>query len=430
MRDYTGRNIVVFCDGSGQDIGELSEGLSNVLKLYRCVRKTEKTAPRQIVFYTSGVGTQEEPDPWQPWQRLRQALVSLLGLTTGYGLDDNLLASYQFLANNWQAGDNIYLFGFSRGAYTVRVLAGLLHKVGLLSSEQLNLATRGITAYKRSYNRAEELLPLGHYYDEDAPVPAQAYDRAAQFARILGARWAPVHFVGVWDTVASVFVPRPDRFYIPRIERLAYTQRNPSVKIFRQAVSIDERRRMYRLLAWDEPQIFMRNPFMPIEAAGPQDTMQVWFPGVHSDIGGGYPEKESGLSKYPLLWMIDEAVKSGLSVNPLTVNQLAWGRSRKHSPINYVAPDFSREAHDSMTGGWPLLEFMPKSDKSREWQSRQSWLGFYLPRSEPRPIPEGAIIHVSALKRMDVRPDYRPINLPRTYKTFEMPTPPSEYVAE
>ncbi|MFX8414320.1 DUF2235 domain-containing protein, partial [Acinetobacter baumannii] len=82
---------------------------------------------------------------------------------------------------------------------------------------------------------------------------------------------------------------------------------------------------MFRLDTWDEPQTFMHNRFSATNNAEPQDAQQVWFSGVHADIGGGYPEVESGLSKFPLIWMIDEAVKHGLAVDPRTVNQLAWG---------------------------------------------------------------------------------------------------------
>ena len=183
----------------------------------------------------------------------------------------------------------------------------------------------------------------------EAPLPPTKDDQAAQFARILSTRWPTVRFVGVWDTVASVIVPRPDRFYWPSLEELAFTLDNPSVQTFRQAISIDERRCMFRLKKWDAPQTFMHNRFNDAKAE-PQDIMQVWFAGVHADIGGGYPEKQSGLSKYPLLWMIEEAVKCGLAVNPRTVNQLAWGVPRKGSPFQYVAPDFSgKDLHNSMT---------------------------------------------------------------------------------
>jgi uncharacterized protein (DUF2235 family) len=152
--------------------------------------------------------------------------------------------------------------------------------------------------------------------------------------------------------------------------------------------------------------------------------LQVWFAGVHSDIGGGYPEAQSALSKYPLLWMIDEATKCGLSVNPATVHQLAWGIPRKGSPFSYVAPDVKGQLHDSLTGAWWILEFIPKAAKYREWPRRQTHFGFYIPDGEPRPIPEGAVIHESVVLRMAEIPDYRPVNFPLKFETFPMPTGP------
>src|SRR3978361_507534 len=114
----TSRNIVICCDGTGN---EISENISNVLKLYRCLRKTDKTEPRQKVFYDPGVGTLARPNPGRT---LAQDFTAILGLATGYGLDDKVLQSYLFLVHNYRPGDQIFLFGFSRGAYTVRVLAG------------------------------------------------------------------------------------------------------------------------------------------------------------------------------------------------------------------------------------------------------------------------------------------------------------------
>ncbi|MBV9530720.1 MAG: DUF2235 domain-containing protein, partial [Bradyrhizobium sp.] len=204
---------------------------------------------------------------------------------------------------------------------------------------------------------------------------------------------------------------------------LAFTLRNPSVKTFRQAVSIDERRCMIRLKKWSEPQIFAPNRFNPVNAE-PQDIQQVWFAGVHADIGGGYPEKESALSKYPLVWMIEEAMKCGLTVNPSTVNQLAWGVPRRGSPFSYVAPDVRGELHNSMTAPWRILEYLPKRDTYKEWPARKSHLGFYIPDAEPRLIGEGAFIHESVFKRMDALSDYRPINLPLKFKTVPMPIGP------
>jgi len=418
------KNIVICCDGTGN---EISENISNVLKLYRCLRKTKKTEPTQAVFYDPGVGTLARPDPWH---KLRQDSVTILGLATGYGLDNNVLASYIFLVANYEEGDHIYLFGFSRGAYTVRVLAGLIHKVGLISPHQVNLAGSGLTAYKQIPPQGQEVGAgvdpgsLADEGDEDGPLASARDDNAAQFARILSTRWPTIHFVGVWDTVASVIVPRPDRLYWPSLEELAFTLHNPSVRTFRQAMSVDERRCMFRLKKWEQPQTFTHNRFNQA-GAEPQDIMQVWFAGVHADIGGGYPEKESSLSKYPLLWMIDEAVKCGLAVNPRTVNQLAWGVQRKGSPFSYVAPDVAGEVHNSLTGAWWILEYLPKADKYKEWPARQSQFGFYIPDGEPRFIPDGALIHDSVLKRMAAVPEYRPINLPKAYDTAPMPVGPS-----
>ena len=176
-----------------------------------------------MVFYDPGVGTLARPNPWR---KLVQDFTAILGLATGYGLDDKVLQSYLFLVEHYQPGDHIYLFGFSRGAYTVRVLAGLIHKIGLVSPEQANLAGSGLIAYKafssdeapKLREKFRGLTDAGAAEDAEPPSP---FDNAAQFARITSSRWPTIRFVGVWDTVASVIVPRADRFYWPSLEELA-----------------------------------------------------------------------------------------------------------------------------------------------------------------------------------------------------------------
>ena len=426
------RNIVICCDGTAN---EISENISNVLKLYRCLYKKPGDEPRQIVYYDPGVGTLSRPSTWHKW---RQDFNAILGLATGYGLDDNVLAAYQFLVNTWREGDRIYLFGFSRGAYTVRVLAGLIHKVGLIVPEQVNLAGFGLIAYKQFSSDSpsqglnlDEITEAGS--DQDGPLPTSHFDNAAQFARITGSRWPDIDFVGVWDTVASVIVPRPDRYFWPSLEELAFTIANPSVKVFRQAISIDERRCMFRLDEWDDPQDCVSQPSYGSRGdrskhVGKQDILQVWFAGVHADIGGGYPEAESAISKYPLIWMIDQAAAHGLALKPWTVRQLAWGIQRPDPKFRYVAPDCLADAHDSMNFAWRLLECVPKRTTYKEWPARKSRFGFYIPCKEPRPIPEGAVIHESVVKRIAEREDYEPVNMPKTFTTFPMPTrpPPQE----
>lgn len=400
------KKLVVCCDGTGNEIGE---NISNVLKLYRVLRKTEKTEPRQLVYYDPGVGTLARPNPWR---RLLQNAQTVFGLATGYGLDDNVLDAYQFLAHNYEEDDEIYLFGFSRGAHTVRVLAALIHKVGLLSSEQSNLSGAALAAYKQFS------ADIGQ--GEDTKEFSQD-DRAAQFARISSSRWPVIKFVGVWDTVASVITPRSDRLYIPSLQSLAFTQENPSVASFRQAIAIDERRRMFRLEPWLEEQTFQKNRFSKTNNSSRQNCIQVWFAGVHADIGGGYPEKESAMSKYPLLWMIEEAEKFGLEVNRATVNQLACGVQRKGSPFQYTAPSVTGDLHDSMNFVWRTLEILPKMERYKEWPERDTSLGFYWPLGEPRLIPTGALIHESVFLRMKAVESYRPNNLPENFQVVPMP---------
>ena len=148
---------------------------------------------------------------------------------------------------------------------------------------------------------------------------------------------------------------------------------------------------MFRLKKWDEPQKYWRNRFNE-DKKEPQDILQVWFAGVHCDVGGGYPEAESGKSKYPLIWMIEEATKAGLNFNPRTVNQLAWGVQRKNSPFHYVAPNVRRRAAQFDDGAWWLLEYLPKSATYKEWPAAEgAFSASTSPTCEPRLIPEGAM---------------------------------------
>jgi uncharacterized protein (DUF2235 family) len=176
------RNIVVCCDGTGNQI---ERNLSNVLKLFRIAVKSD----RQRVYYSAGIGTIGSSDAWARW---RQNAKSVFGLATGHGLDADILGAYEFLCRHHEDSDAIFLFGFSRGAYTVRAVAGMVHTIGLLPVDQLNIAGYAL----RSYKQASDADDLGV---------------AWHFARVSGARAARIRFLGAWDTVASVLVPRRDR---------------------------------------------------------------------------------------------------------------------------------------------------------------------------------------------------------------------------
>jgi len=352
------------------------------------------------------------------WQQFKQHVKEVLGLATGYGLDGNVLDAYRFLCTHYERGDVIYLFGFSRGAYTVRVLAAFVYVIGLLKPGQLNLAEYAFTAYKKASHdsrkggklpEADALRMAATETSEDEV--AHGLPAAWEFARVASTQRVTIRFIGVWDTVASVLVPRRDRLLLD-FQMLRFTRTNPGVEMFRQAISIDERRRMFRLHRWTEPQTFKSNPFND-KNWRPQDIRQVWFAGVHADIGGGYRESESGLSKFPLLWMINQAKVAGLKTSTAMVNDLVLGKPRKDSKRIYVTPDAAARLHRSLTGLWWLLEVLPKPTRWREWPRRPSLLGFYLPLGEPRPIDEGAAVHGSVFERMAAVPNYRPVNLPQ-----------------
>jgi uncharacterized protein (DUF2235 family) len=395
------KTIVVCCDGTGNEIGR---NLSNVMKLYRCLEK----GGGQVAYYNPGVGTLGQQNPWR---RFYAAARRVFGLATGWGLDDNVLDAYRFVANAYADGDRICLIGFSRGAHTVRVVAALIEVVGLLRPEQLNLAGYALAAYKKTpvADPNEVAAAMGAAdYGVDGPPEGETPGR--YFGRITAARRVPIAFVGVFDTVSSIIVPR-GLLGVPRLEVLPFTRRNPSVAVFRQACAIDEKRRLFRLQGW------IPGPFNPpgAAAAAMQDARQVWFAGYHADVGGGHPESESALAKLPLGWMIREAAKAGVRFNADGVAHFVDGNPGpgQDPKLNtQVAPDPLGAIHDSMSIAWLPLEVWPKRRKRLQWPGRRSFGGLYLPLAEPRPIADGACVHHAAVTRRDQVAHYRPVNWP------------------
>lgn len=399
------KNIVICLDGTGNQI---EENLSNVLKLYRTVEKNEN----QVVYYDQGVGTLGHVYTWG-W--LLQKVKNFLGLGFGLGLDKNVLQAYEFIVQNYAehkvkgksrpVGDNIYIFGFSRGSHTARVLAGMIYEVGVLKPDQIHLSGAALTAYKQARKpQGEDVQQDEDYYEGDG----------ANFRRIANTRTAAVKFLGVWDTVSSVFVPNSKSAFPPLVrEKLPHTQLNPAVETFRHAMAIDERRRMFRVDHWEPDQVFKPN----IHSQGSpdkQDAQSVWFAGYHSDVGGGYKRADSGLSQYPFIWMIEEADKAGLKVFKRMADYVSgvdtWSSTTKYE---YPKPRVDASDHNSMTGIWPIAEFIPKHKSKQEWPDRKVVLGYYIPNSEPRWIEQDADIHSSVAERMESLPSYRPINLPK-----------------
>jgi uncharacterized protein (DUF2235 family) len=183
------------------------------------------------------------------------------------------------------------------------------------------------------------------------------------------------HFVGVWDTVSSVG-------WFSNPLSLPYTGNNADIAIGRHAVSIDEQRAFFRTNLWHRD----ADP----HKAGPKDMKQVWFPGVHCDVGGGYPEPESGLSKFALKWMIDEAVQKQLIVDEDTV-ELILGQ---HGP-RYAKPDVDACLHNSLTPFWRPLEYVPKPHWNRG-EGKSEWRANHARR---RTFPDKPVVHDCAWGR-------------------------------
>lgn len=394
------KRIVILCDGTSN---EISEDRTNILRLYGALGKNDE----QLVFYDPGVGTFGAANAWSYYYRKAH---EIWGLATGWGLDHNVKQAYRFLVENYDDGkradgehqepDQIFLFGFSRGAYTARVLAGFIHAIGLIRPVNLNLLDYAYRAYKdvsdTSRNGAES----------NARDPkANPFAEVRLYERILDPRRPAIRCLGLFDTVGSVI--EWGRF-APRLRSHAFTKTNRSVEAVRHAVAIDERRTMFQPQLWPSGQDFWGGPFKT-KKAKPQDVKEVWFSGVHGDIGGGYPERDSHLAKIPLEWMISETKKLGLTFKTRTVNEIVLG---KNPDKDYVEPDPLAPRNESMNVAWSVVEFLPRRLSAGKTTSRPTLLGWYVPRFEGRTIPSGATVHNSVFKRRGTASDFDQPNLP------------------
>jgi uncharacterized protein (DUF2235 family) len=354
------KNIVICCDGTGN---EFSDCNSNVVKLYSTLTIDGR---RQVGYYHPGVGTMGAP---AAHNKFTKAWSIIMGLAFGAGLLANVGDAYRYLMNVYEDGDNIFLFGFSRGAYTVRALAGVLHMFGLLHPGNNGLIPYIIRLYARKSRQAGGMT--------------HTFDVAEGFKETF-CRDCRLHFVGVWDTVSSVG-------WIWDPVRLPFTGQNPAMANGRQAISIDERRCYFRDNLWG------------VTLPG-QNIKQVWFPGVHSDIGGSYADAESGLSQIALQWMLCEAAFFGLLVDPQKARKVL-GRIPPPPP---VAPNPAAKAHNSLTWKWWILEILPH--RYYDHASRQ--VKWRIPLGARRLIPVGSVFHQSVVEKLHVDPAYRPPNLP------------------
>lgn len=385
-----GKNIVVLCDGTANQVSVYSR--TNVVRLARRLAKTpDDGGNRQVVFYDPGLGTESAPGALTT---VGKSVTKLLGLAFGYGLSKNLADAYAFLVQHYEPGDRIYIFGFSRGAYTARALTGLLGRVGLLERGCDSLITYAVKYYrarddhqlnffKQRFSRTYPLKwrQMIHGID-DSPLEKKADSPSRGVI--------PVHFLGVWDTVKSIGTLRR-QIMLPDTDWL------PNMINGRHAVAIDEKRSQYKPEIWQADTDDGHGDRVKARAwrrqtCLHQDVETMWFTGVHADVGGGYgltarlerklirarkrlteiewrklPEarqagdndaedrlkklrdgiraeigelekiqtEETGLAYFPLAWMVEAAKEHGLRFNGDVLKkdeQLLAGEIREGAP--------------------------------------------------------------------------------------------------
>ena len=305
-----GKNIVVFSDGTGQKGGVGSN--TNVYKLFNMV---ENRTDNQIAFYDPGLGTD--------WRKIS-------GSIAGRGFSKNILDCYTFIFKNFKADDKIFLFGFSRGAATVRSLSYFIHLFGVLPKSRADLIKKAFKIYKIRDDAERE-------------------QKAKAFIDKHHTMWIRIHFLGVWDTVAALGLPIKwvsyilDRFIPHKFHSYELCE---GVEFARHALSIDDERETFHPVLWNDKNDNQRKDRMK----------QVWFCGVHSDVGGGYEEED--LSNLSLSWMITEATDKGLKI---------FKRSPAFKKLVNANPDINGEMHNEQKG------FLGKlfRREERRWNRRE-----------------------------------------------------------
>jgi len=270
------KRIIICCDGTWNNPEQ--DEATNVVKTARAIFPKDANGVEQVVFYDWGVGSEGKA-------------TAIQGGAMGAGLDKNIRDAYRFVVHNYVRGDDIFVFGFSRGAYTARSTVGFIRNVGILRKEHADLIP---TAY-RMY-RAKT-----HHPDSQT-----ARDLRKKYCHTINDFPASpcvvrIKFVGVWDTVGALGIPLR---VMQDINKKKYefhdTQLSSTVEYACHAVAIDEKRLDFKPTLWNT---------VPSQN---QTVHQRWFVGVHCDVGGGYPDHQ--LSDIALRWMLEHANRQGLAV--------------------------------------------------------------------------------------------------------------------
>jgi len=291
------KRLIVCADGTWNRADrEGAEGATNVRKMFDAVALEGRGGVRQVPVYHGGVGTSGS------------RLSRLIQGATGLGLDDNIKYFYSWLVDMYEPGDELFFFGFSRGAFTVRSLAGLIRNCGILrKSQAMQVPASGAAAQRDWVARAYDL------YRDKAPEKAPDGVVAKAFRATNSHPDCKIKCIGVWDTVGSLGIPTqgPIGWWSRRQYGFHDVRLSSWVENGFHALAIDEQRKPFEATLWG-----VRESDMSKHAG--QTVEQVWFPGVHSNVGGGYDNAE--LSNLSLLWMAKRVSDVGLALKPGLAN--------------------------------------------------------------------------------------------------------------
>lgn len=309
------KRIAIFCDGTWNTPDKSKSGKqcqTNVVKMANALSTLSKDGKEQLLYYDLGIGSEGS------------LIKRVYDGATGTGISEKILQAYRFVIHNYQKGDELFLFGFSRGAFTVRSLSGLIRNSGILKPENLDKIYKAFSIY-RSRKPAYQ------------PREVEATLFRKTFAVEETTR---IKFIGVWDTVGALGNPLVLNGIINQQNQFHDTDLSSRVDNAFHALAIDEKRKNFEATLWHQQP----------NSVG-QVLEQVWFPGVHSDVGGGYPENENELSDIALHWMLEKAKSCnlnfdeiGMKPNPMALSHETYKgfyklQARLFRPIGLAEPE-------------------------------------------------------------------------------------------
>ncbi|KIJ36474.1 hypothetical protein M422DRAFT_782226 [Sphaerobolus stellatus SS14] len=302
-KDAGFRTLILLFDGTGD---KEDEDVTNVIRLRNMLYGwNNKESKEQLVYYRPGIGTYH-PRFWE--KDLHIPVVSSVSRTydqaTAWSLGYHIVDGYMWLVNNYQPGDKISLFGFSRGAYTVRALAGMVNCLGLIpkTSEAKARSNEGYKIF------STKLAGVTAKKDERERKWKELKEKLANFKNANQSREVFIDFIGCWDTVNAVGVIRPIKLH--------FTANNDIVRVFRHALALDERRVRFKANMWGHVNRKKGTLDHPPRVITDVEEVNVWFAGCHCDVGGGSVENHvrPNLSHIPLRWMIRECFKKNTGI--------------------------------------------------------------------------------------------------------------------